>query len=229
MQAVDTLIAEDLLLLLLDDEKGTTPALWVDVRVPLGAAVLAELALRGAVVVEPATSRWRTPKVAVADGTVDDDVLAAARALVAEKPRTAADLAGRIGDGLKDRLAERLAGRGLLERQDDRVLGLFPRTRWPATASTHEAAVRDRLHAVVVAGAAPDERSVALAGILQALDRLAPVLGLRGAAARDAKRRVTALADGDWAAAAVREAVQAAVTAVTTTAVIAATTTATTS
>ncbi|RIX28685.1 GOLPH3/VPS74 family protein [Amnibacterium setariae] len=226
---METLIAEDLLLLLLDDEKGTTPAMWVDVRVPLGAAVLAELALRGAVVVEPATSRWRTPKVAVTEVPVDDDVLATARALIAEKPRTAADLAGRVGDGLEDRLAERLAGRGLLERHDDRVLGLFPRTRWPATASTHEAAVRDRLAAVVVAGAAPDERSVALAGILGALDRLAPVLDLRGAGARDAKRRVAALAESDWAAAAVREAVQAAVTAVTTTAVIATTTVATTS
>jgi hypothetical protein len=49
---VETLIAEDLLLLLLDDEKGTTPGMWVDVRVPLGAAVLAELALEGAVELE---------------------------------------------------------------------------------------------------------------------------------------------------------------------------------
>ena len=210
------LIAEDLLLLLLDDEKGTTPGLWVDVRVPLGAAVLAELALDGGVEVEESTSRWRSPNVVPTTATEEDGVLAAALAVVAEKPRTAVDLAGKVGDGLKGRLAERLAAQGLLERADDRVLGLFPRTRWPAVASTHEAQVRDRLRAVVVEGATPDDRTVALAGILQALDRLGATLGLKGAAARDAKRRVTELAEGDWTAKAVRDAVQAAVSAVTT-------------
>jgi hypothetical protein len=225
--AMSTTIAEDLLLLLLDDEKGTTPGMWVDVRVPLGAAVLAELAIDGAVDLEPKTSRWRGRKVRAADGSVQDDVLVAAVRTVQEKPRTAVDLAGRLGDGLKDRLAERLAAQGMLKRHDDRVLGLFPRTRWPAVASAHEAAVRTRLSAVVVQGAAPDERTAALVGILLALDRLGPTLGLKGPEARDAKRRAKEITEGDWAATAVREAVQAAVSAVTT--VVITTTTATAS
>jgi len=217
-----TLLAEDLLLLLLDDAKGTTPGLRIDVRVPLGAAVLAELAIAGAVELEPSTSRWRAPKVRAADGRPDDEVLAAAQALVGQQPRTAVDAAGRIGDGLKDRLAARLAAQGLLERQDDRVLGLFPRTRWPAGATAHEAQVRDRLRAVVLGGARPDERTVALAGILQALDRLRAVLGLDGAATREAKRNVQVLSEGDWAAKAVRDAVAAAIASAATTATTAA-------
>lgn len=211
------LIAEDLLLLLLDDEKGTTPGLWVDIRVPLGAAVLAELALDAAVDLAPKTSAWSTPRVRATGTPVDDDVLADALRIVGEKPRTAVDLAGRVGDGLKTRLAERLAARGLLERHDDRVLGLFSRTRWPALASTREAEVRSRLTELVTQGAVADPRTVALAGILHALDRLTPTLGLKGAAARDAKRRVKALAEADWAAKAVRDAVSAAVSAVTVT------------
>jgi hypothetical protein len=222
-----TLLAEDLLLLLLDDEKGTTPGLWVDARVPLGAAVLAELALVGDVELAPATSRWRTPKVRATGAGTDESVLAAALEIVEEKPRTAVDLAGRVGDGLKDRLAARLAAQGLLERHDDRVLGLFPRTRWPATAATHEAGVVARIRSVVVDGAAPDERTAALIGLLAALDRLAPVLGLRGAEARAAKRRAKEVSEGDWAVKAVRDAVDAAVTAVTTGATVAATTAAT--
>ncbi|WP_375388763.1 GPP34 family phosphoprotein [uncultured Amnibacterium sp.] len=210
------LLAEDLLLLLLDDEKGTTPGLWVAVRVPLGAAVLAELAIDDAVELEPRESRWRTPKIRVTGATEQDDVLAAALQVVAQKPRTAVDLVGRVGDGLKDRLAERLAGQGLLERHDGTVLGLFPRTTWPAAASTHEAQVREGLRAVVVDGAAPDERTAALAGILQALDRLRPVLGLSGAEARAAKKRVAELTKGDLATKAVRDAVEAAIVAVTT-------------
>jgi hypothetical protein len=223
-----TLLAEDLLLLLLDDEKGTTPGLWVDVKVPLGAAVLAELGAAGAVEVEAPASRWRTPTVRPTGVPVDDDVLAAGLRIVAERPRRAVDLAGRIGDGLKDRLAERLAAAGLLERQDEKVLGLFPRTRWPAAAASHEAAVRERLRLVVVAGAVPDERSVALAGILQALDRLAPTLALKGGDARAAKARVKDLAQGDWATKAVRDAVEAATAAVTTATIVTTTVTATT-
>lgn len=212
----DPLLAEDLLLLLLDDEKGTLPWVNVDVRVPLGAAVLAELAIDGAVELEPATSRWRRPTVQETTAASDDDVLADALAIVAEKPRSADDLAPRVGKDLKERLGDRLVAQGVLERQDDRVLGLFPRTRWPARSVTREAEVRRRLEDVVVRGAAADERTAALAGILQALDRLAPTLGLRGAEARDARRRVKDLAEGDWAAKVVRDAVQAAIVAATT-------------
>ena len=211
------LLAEDLLLLLLDDEKGTAPSLWVDIKVPLGAAVLAELAMDDAVELEPETSRWRTPKLRATGRPAGDGVLAEALAVVGEKPRTTVDLAGRVGAGLKDRLAERLAAQGLLERLDDRVLGLFPRTRWPALASAHEAETRQRLAAVVVQGAAPDERIVALAGILSALERLAPVLGLKGAEARDAKKRVKDLTKGELGTKAVRDAVEAAISVVTTT------------
>jgi hypothetical protein len=157
-----------------------------------------------------------------ATGAADEDaVLAEGIRIVGEKPRTATDLAGRIGTGLKDRLADRLAAQGLLERHDDRVLGLFPRTRWPAAASTHESQVRERLRAVVVGGAQADERTIALAGILQALDRLRQVLDLRGAEAREAKRRVTALTEGELGSKAVREAVEAAISAVTTSVVTA--------
>ena len=81
--------------------------------------------------------------------------------------------------------------------------------------------MRERLRAAWSSGAAPDERTAALAGILQALDRLAPALGLKGADARDAKRRVKDLTEGDWAAKAVRDAVQAAISAVTTASVAA--------
>ena len=214
------LLAEDLLLLLLDDEKGTTPSLWVDIRVPLGAAVLAELALDGAVEPEAPASRWRSTTIGSTGRSDGDEVLAAALAIVAEKPRTAVDLAKRIGDGQKQRLADRLAAAGLVERQDDRVLGLFPRTRWPATSASHEAAVRDEIGRVLLQGAAPGPRVAALIGLLAALDRIPATLGVRGDEARAAKRRAKELSRQDWASKAVRDAVEAAVTAVVTTSVV---------
>ena len=214
------LIAEDLLLLLLDDERGTTPALWVDVKVPLGAALLAQLALDGDVALDGPAGWWRAPKVEVSDPVPPaDPMLAAAVAVVAEKPRTATDLARRLGDGLKDALAARLVEDGVLDRHDERVLGVFPRTRWPAASATREAGVRDELSRVLLQGAEPAPRIAALAGILAALDRVPVTLGVHGAEARTAKRRAKELAEGDWASKAVRDAVAAASAAVTTTAV----------
>ncbi len=57
-----TLIAEDLLLLPLDDEKGTT-----SVPTVLGGAVLMELALIGAMTTGDKPNRWTEAKVRVDD------------------------------------------------------------------------------------------------------------------------------------------------------------------
>lgn len=218
-----SLIAEDLLLLLLDDEKGSVPSLWVDIRVPLGAAVLAELALDGAVEPDGEHSVWRTASIRTTGVAEDDEVLREALAVVGAKPRTAVDLSGRIGDGLKDRLAARLAAAGLLDRHDDRVLGLFPRTRWPALQSTREAQVRQDLARVLLQDGAAEPRTAALIGLLGALDRIPQTLGVRGSDARAAKRRAKELAEAGWASKAVRDAVAAAVTSVTSTAAVGAT------
>ncbi len=103
---------------------------------------------------------WRSAKVrAVAGAAPADPVLRAAHDAVAARPRTAQDLVQRLGKGTRDALTDRLAERGLLERRDDRVLGLFPRTRWPAVDSSHEQDVRRRLTAVLVQGVEPDERT----------------------------------------------------------------------
>jgi hypothetical protein len=220
------LLAEDLLLLLLDDERGTVRGVTIDLRVPLGAAVLAELALEGAVRIDEPASRWHAARVEATGVSPSDPVLADALAIVAEKPRTVADLANRAGKGLRDRLARRLADQGILERHDDTVLGLFPRTRWPAADAAHETEVRATLRGVLLDERVPDARTAVLAGVLGALDRIPAVLGLHGADARFAKRRAKEIADGDWASKAVRDAVRSAAAA-TTAAVTAATVAAT--
>ncbi|MFC7493888.1 MULTISPECIES: GOLPH3/VPS74 family protein [unclassified Nocardioides] len=208
-----TLIAEDLLLLVLDDEKGTLTTAYP--QAALGGAVLVELALTNAVEVEEKTSVWRTAKVLALPGArPDDDVLAAAYDVVAERPRTAQDLVDRLGKGLKDRLAERLVDRGLLERSDGRVLGLFPRTRWPAADTTHEEQVRRALSAVLVQGLTPDERTGALVAVLHAIDKAHKVVDRDRLPAREVRKRAKAIAEGEWAAKAVRDAINASTAAI---------------
>jgi hypothetical protein len=208
------LIAEDLLLLLLDDDSGASQTQWM--KQALGGALLVELALAGNVVV--GESRWwragrvRTvPEVAAPE----DPVLAEALDTIARKPRRAQDLVNRLGKDQQQTLTGRLVDRGLLERRESRVLGLFPRTRWPARDVTHEDQVRRALSAALAEGQDPDQRTAALIALLSALDRAHKTIDRGPVSARDVKRRAKQIADGDWAAKAVKDAIQAATAAMT--------------
>jgi hypothetical protein len=223
-----TLIAEDLLLLLLDDAKGTVST-WGKTDALLGGAVLAELAVTGQVTVDEHKSIWRTDKIH-ASGTAPadlDPLLADALATIAEKDREATTLVGKIGKGLEDRLAARLADRGILERRDGKLLGLFPRTTWPAEDTTHETDVRRTITACLVDGSQPDERTGALIALLAAIDQAhSAVTAGTTAKKKDLEKKAKEIAAGQWAATAVKDAVDAA-TAAMVVAVVAASTAAT--
>ncbi len=221
------LIAEDMLLLLLDDEKGTVVG-TSHLPIVLGGAVLLELATTGAVVVEEKQGMWKSAKVRVqADSPPSDELLRHAVGVVAEKERSGQDLVTRLGKGVKEELLGRLERRGILERRQDRVLGLFPRTRWPAVDSTHEDAVRRALTAALVQGVQPEQHTACLIALLSAIDRAHKVVDRDGLPASQVRKRAKEIAQGEWAAKAVKDAISAATAAVTA-AVVATTTAATT-
>ena len=207
-----TLIAEDLLLLLLDDAKGTVST-WGKTDAVLGGAVLAELAVTGLVTVDEHKSIWRTDKVHAAQGAPADldPVLAGALATIAETDRKASALVGKIGKGLEGRLAAGLAERGMVERRDGKLLGLIPRTTWPAADRTHEDDVRRTITACLVDGAQPDERTGALIALLGAIDQAhSAVTPGTTTKKRALEKRAKEIAEGQWAAKAVKDAVDAA-------------------
>ncbi|MDD9206871.1 GPP34 family phosphoprotein [Georgenia sp. 10Sc9-8] len=211
-----TLLAEDLVLLLLDDETGSFTA-GDALETGIGGALLAELALLGAVEVGGGSRRRSKATVrAVPGAQTADPVLADALALVLQKDRTATSLVGRMGKGTKGVLLERLVDRGMVERHEDKVLGLFPRTRWPAVDSAHEERVRAELVGVL-AGERAGPRAGALIALLHAMGAAHKVLSVPGLSAGDLRRRAKEIAEGDWAAQAVKDAVQAAQSAVATT------------
>lgn len=212
---MSTLIAEDLLLLLLDDVKGTTPS-GTAVSTVLGGAVLLELAVAGAVDVDK-RSRWKQPKVHVVDAArITDPLLARAVRTIAEKDRTAQSLVNKIGKELKTELAERMVKRGLLGREDTDVLGIR-RTRFPALDAVHKNELKMSITAVLVHQDAPDERTGALIALLSAVDRAHKTVGSSDVPGREIKKRAKQVAKGTWAADAVRDAVNAATTAITAT------------
>jgi hypothetical protein len=205
-----TLIAEDLLLLLLDDESGKlTNATFLDAG--LGGALLVELALGEQVEVVKGNGLWARAKVRPTPAAAPSDpALAEALALVAEKERTAQDLVGRLGKGRREPFFERLEAAGILQRQDDRVMGLFPRRRWPTRDGAHEADVRRRLGDALLRGVMPENRTAALIAVLSAMDLAHKVVDSDGLSRRQVKARAKEIADGDWAAKAVKDAITAA-------------------
>ena len=174
-----TLIAEDLLLLLLDDESGKPQS--QQLQIALGGAVLVELAVEGMVEVVESGSVWRAAKVHPVEGArPGDPVLQAAWETVREKERSAQGLVEKLGKGLSETLCERLAERGVLERRDDKLLGLFPRTRWPVSDTSHEDSVRRALTVVLVDGGEPDPRTGALMALLHAVDQAHQTVPTKG-------------------------------------------------
>ncbi|WP_018157167.1 GOLPH3/VPS74 family protein [Demetria terragena] len=205
---MDTLLAEDLILLLLDDETGKQRAKTFSDAL-LGGALLAELAATGQLELHKSTSRWQSgDTVAPApNARPADPILQGALAIIANKPQPAGSLVGPIGKGVSDSLLARLAERGILHRQDDKVLGLFSRTRWPANDSRHEVQVRQDISRALVGGEVPQPRTAALIALLHSANELS-VLDNGGMSAKEVKARAGQIAEGDWAGGAVGKAVQ---------------------
>jgi hypothetical protein len=206
------LIAEELLLLALDDTTGRRLVGTDRLDPTLGGALVAELALAERIGVTGEEEGWsRRGRLTITDPrpTDDPELDRALQAVVAAEGRKVKDLLSgmssrRITKGLRDRLAERLARAGALERVEEKVLGLFPWTTWPARDRAPEDEVRRRLHGALVAGTTPAERTVVLVALLQVAGLLSKVLPDQDR--RLIQRRAKELSEGDWVAKAVKQA-----------------------
>ncbi|MFC4471904.1 GPP34 family phosphoprotein [Streptomyces xiangluensis] len=203
-----TTLGEQLLLLSLDDETGTAKE-SEKVALAISAASLVELALAGRIDVTD-------DKVTVVDATpLGDPALDTALADIEgrDKPGRAKDWITRLKTDAMAGANRGLIEKGLVREEKKKVLGLFPVRRYPEADGSVEAAVRQRLDAVVLRGATPDERTASLVALLHGakLHRLA----FPDADARKVKAAMGSVAHGQWSATAVRHAVKAAEDALT--------------
>ncbi|GAB2593293.1 GOLPH3/VPS74 family protein [Kribbella endophytica] len=218
------LIAEDLLLLLYDDETGKPLTGNPGLDYGLAGAVVVELTLLGKVDITTEGDDGKPGRLKALDPSPTGDPLLDERlAMVVDKAgKKPKDVMGKLSKKLRDPLLQRLAERGILQAEENKVLGLFPVTRWPAKDAQHEGQVRASLENVLKLGTQPDERTGALIALLSALD-VVPKVVTDAVDRKALKRRAKEIAESDWAAAAVRRAVQDMQAAITASIVVAST------
>jgi hypothetical protein len=206
------LLAEDLLLLLTDDDTGRLAASNTEVDVALGGALLVELALMDRVDVAGTGERMGKGRLVVTDANpTGDRLLDEALAIVEQnegkKPQ---NVVARLGKRARVRLYERLAQGGVLRAEEDRVLGIFPTHRWPAADAAHERSVRAGLGTALGAGTTADARTGALISLLHALNVAHKVMDPSsvGLSKKELNANAKRIAEGDWAAKAVRQTIE---------------------
>lgn len=208
------MIAEDLLLLLTDDDTGKPVVDTTRLDLALGGAVLVELIDRGRL---DLTGEGRKQRVVVADATpTGDPVLDEALGRVVDRQRTSTpqDWVPRLARNVRGALWERLAERGILRAEEGRILGIFPTRSWPAADSAHEDALRRGLHGVLVIEQRATPEEATLVALLDAIDVVPKVLAADGVDRRTLKARAKQVAEGQLAGVTVKKAVEAATAAV---------------
>lgn len=108
----------------------------------------------------------------------------------------------------------------MIRAEPGRILGVFPARRWPAQDASHEAQVRRLVTRALVQQTAPDPRIAALIALLHALKCEHKIVDPRhhDLSKRQLKARAEEIAKGNWAAEAVRKAIDEIIAAVATSA-----------
>ena len=193
-----TSIAEDLLLLLLDDESGKPLVDGVKLPRVLAGAVLLELALDDVVAVDTEGEQGKKGRIAIrTEARPADPILAeAVERLGSGRPLKPTSAIEKLQKGLQEKLLARVVEQGWVSEERGRILGVFPTTKWPAIDSTHEQRVRDRIRAALIDGLTPEPRTAALIALLSAADAAPKVFP--DADKRAVKKRAKEIAQGEW-------------------------------
>lgn len=204
-------LAEEFLLIALDDDKGEVSAWSSDIDPALAGGLVLDLTLAGSLTT-------RDGKLATAGGAPGgDSLLGEAHAAVAAEdgehdPKKWVERLPRALKPLKDRVAGALVERGVLSEERSKLLGLISRTRWPESDPEPESALRERLAGVLTGAAEADRHDAMLIALLEPFDLVA------GLVSRDerkqAKRRAKEFRENDAVAGGVHDVVQEIATAV---------------
>jgi hypothetical protein len=195
-------LAEELLLLA-HDIRGKCRLGSAAMDCGVAGAMLAELGMAGRLAVDGITM------VALDDTAVGDPILDELLIEAAAAPRTPLEWVTRLcGSGSTERLLTRMAERGQVEIDAHRTLGVLRETWYPVRDIVGLWGAHERVVRAVTMPSEPDRRTVALGALVSATGLGKAIFSASGDWRR-LRDRMRTMATGDWAAAAVRQAVAA--------------------
>jgi len=169
-------MAEELLLLMLDDRTGRL----IDRAAPscdyaLAGALLAELALAGRIDTDT-TKLWAANVTPTGDALADRVLAQVAAAPQPRDSRYWIETLGTDARDFRDVLFERLVAKGVLNKVEGRFLWVFPERRYPSVSGKEEREVKARLLGVLFNDEIPDPRDSLMIGLCRAAGLFALIL-----------------------------------------------------
>ncbi len=210
---------EEILLLALDDDKGTTAIDGMH-NTAMGGAILAELVLLGAL---RAGRTKKDPIQPVQGVCVDDPLLAECleKVLEEKKPKKARHWVQKFAGtkDLRNRVARGLVAKRVLSEERDKVLGIFPRTIFPENDPGPEQELRARLKEAIFTGTSRVEpRTLVVVALADPTGLLKKVFDKKKL--KERKERLKKITEGQVVGAATKETVEAIQAAVLVSAII---------
>lgn len=204
-------LASDLVLITTDPATGRSLLGSNETDPVLGGVLLVDLVLAERVEVEgpPKRARVRLVSTRPLDSPPHDTALG--RLEPGRHPK-ASTLVPKVGRGARALLLEQLVAQEALAPRRERVLGVFPTTRYDVVDTARRERLAAALDAVLSGRVPPDDVTGPLIGLLQAggvVKRLVPPTERRAAV-----RKAKDIARGDWAGSAAKAALIAAASAV---------------
>jgi hypothetical protein len=162
-------LVEEFLLIALDDDKGAFVIDSTRLHYGFAGAVLLELALRNKIDIDGDYLHLKNTD------KEPEEVLNKALSLIKESKKTRkvkdwlGTLAGKAHE-LKADTLQRLIERGVLRKEEHKILWIIPNNKYPTSNSNPENKVRERLDSVILHGAKSEPRDVMLLSLINVSD-----------------------------------------------------------
>ena len=171
--------AEELMLLILDDENGRFARVPDRLmRYALAGGVLMDLALENRIDTD-LKNLILVDSTPVQDSLLDPTLADIAQADDTKDARFWVERTALRADEIREVALNRLVEQGILKREEDRFLWVFQARRYPIVDNTAEREVKLRIMEVLFSDQIPDPRDVVIIGLAHACDIFKEILSAR--------------------------------------------------
>ena len=171
--------AEELMLLILDDENGKFARVPDRLmRYALAGGVLMDLALENRIDTD-LKNLILVDSTPVQDSLLDPTLADIAQATDTKDARFWVERTALRADEIREVALNRLVEQGILQREEDRFLWVFQSRRYPIVDNTAEREVKLRIMEVLFSDQIPDPRDVVIIGLAHACDIFTEILSAR--------------------------------------------------